>query len=52
MYENHQIAFGTASFGTQNSANSYCQDDIKEAQLALETVISVIEESNCYCLLI
>ena len=41
MYENHQIAFGTASFGDQNSANSYCQDDIKEAQLALETVIEL-----------
>ena len=52
MYENHQIAFGTASFGDQNSANSYCQDDIKEAQLALETVIELninyIDTANVY----
>ena len=41
MFETHQLAFGTASFGLGKSKASYDLNDIKEAEIALRTIFEL-----------
>ena len=52
MYNNHQLAFGTASFGLGKSEASYDSEDVKKAEIAIKTIselkINYIDTANVY----
>ena len=52
MYNNHLLAFGTASFGLGKSEASYDSEDVKKAEIAIKTIselkINYIDTANVY----